>query len=404
MTKTAEKINTIRNLQKSVFVRRDDEIDAIWYTLLAGEHGVLFGPPGVAKTMAVEDTTRYIKGYSFFSKLMSKLVPPEDLFGPISLTQLKQDKYVHQIDGYLPTADIAFLDEGFKSGATILNTLLKIMNEREFRNGTDTLRVPLKSMFIASNELPTEAELSALHDRILFRLNVTDLASNKDFRHLLENEQRINAYLEASPTITIDAADLAVAMEEVKQVEVPSEIYDSVVDIRYTLQQKHGITVSSRRWMKSLKGVRAHAYLSGRTTATTHDLSALSHMLWDRTEQIPVVEQTVWRISNPGKYTIREFRDKITELMSDMEAALPATNQHTRQNVVVEYSTKWTELAADIHAFINQMGAVADQYSDKTDYMLEVIKSSKKRLAIALGEVPEGALTQKLVEWQPETI
>ena len=56
---------------------------------------------------------------------------------------LEEDKYVRQIEGYLPYAKVAFIDEIFKANSAILNTLLTILNERLFDNGSARTRVPL---------------------------------------------------------------------------------------------------------------------------------------------------------------------------------------------------------------------------------------------------------------------
>lgn len=67
----------------------------------------------------------------------------QELFGPLSMRALEDDRYVRQTDGYLPKANVAFVDEIFKANSAILNTLLTVLNERLFDNGTDRERVPL---------------------------------------------------------------------------------------------------------------------------------------------------------------------------------------------------------------------------------------------------------------------
>ena len=53
----------------------------------------------------------------------------------MSLTALKEDRYVRVTAGKLPEADVAFVDECFKASSAILNTLLKILNERVYDAG-----------------------------------------------------------------------------------------------------------------------------------------------------------------------------------------------------------------------------------------------------------------------------
>ena len=70
-------------------------------------------------------------------------VSAQELFGPLSMRALEEDQYVRQTDGYLPDAAVAFIDEIFKANSAILNTLLTILNERLFDNGSQRSRVPL---------------------------------------------------------------------------------------------------------------------------------------------------------------------------------------------------------------------------------------------------------------------
>ena len=56
---------------------------------------------------------------------------------------LENDEYVRKTDGYLPTAEVAFIDEIFKANSAILNALLTLLNERLFDNGNERYQVPL---------------------------------------------------------------------------------------------------------------------------------------------------------------------------------------------------------------------------------------------------------------------
>ena len=136
----------------AALIERDDEVDLVLTALIAGEHALLVGPPGCGKSLLL-DSVLARTGGAKFSILLTKFTTPEEVVGPVSLAALREDRYVRITSGKLPEADYAFLDEAFKASSAILNTLLKILNERTFDAGDGVARrVPLKLCVAASNE------------------------------------------------------------------------------------------------------------------------------------------------------------------------------------------------------------------------------------------------------------
>src|SRR5205085_5201730 len=181
-------IGAIRRQLSAALVDRDEEIDLALTALLAREHLLLVGPPGCGKSLLLDSLLAWIGGCKF-TALLTRFSVPEELFGPVSLAGLKEDRFVRVIAGKLPEAEFVFLDEIFKGSSAILNSLLKILNERVYDAGDGVARVtPLQLCMAASNEWPspdTAKELAALFDRFLLRKTVAPVRTREGRQRLL---------------------------------------------------------------------------------------------------------------------------------------------------------------------------------------------------------------------------
>ncbi len=276
------------------FLDKQEIIRLMMVSAIAGEHMVIVGPPGTAKSAMIDMFARLIDA-KYFEYLLTRFTEPNELFGPVDIAAFREGRYTRRIDNMLPTAEIVFLDEIFKSNSAILNSLLHVINERKFQNGPDVVRVPLISLFAASNEVPSDENLAAMFDRFLVRA----LSDNLDSYHFGALMQK-GAELEvAKMTGTREALRPVVSAAQLRAVQAgfdrfmnfPDEFLAKYKGLIFQIRSE-GISVSDRRAVKLLKLLAASAVFDGRTQVNDGDFFVLRH-IWNNLDQVELLEEIV---------------------------------------------------------------------------------------------------------------
>ncbi|MBR5149246.1 MAG: AAA family ATPase, partial [Bacteroidaceae bacterium] len=265
-------IALLKEIGKGVY-EKDTELRLGMLAALAGESIILLGPPGTAKSMVARRLKDAFKGAVSFEYLMSRFSTPDDIFGPVSISKLKvSDTYERVTEGYMPTADVVFLDEIWKAGPAIQNTLLTALNEKVFRNGDKEVKLPLKLLIAASNELPAEGEgLEALWDRFLVRCISGSIKEDNTFLSMILDTEEV-AYSTRLKELQITPEEYAEWQQQITQVKVDKSVQTSILYIRNRmkrLKDEHGeseysIYISDRRWKKAVNLLKASAFIHGR--------------------------------------------------------------------------------------------------------------------------------------------
>jgi len=366
-----EKLKKMREELKQSFLERGDLIDGALSALLCSQHVLIIGPPGTAKSMLADEICRRIEGASYFQWLLTRFSTPEEIFGAVSLKALEEDDYRRVTSHKLPEAHIAFLDEIFKSNSSILNAILTLINERLFHNGKEIVRVPLLTLFGASNELPEDDELMALYDRFLLRFVVGYIV--EDFRFL----RMLEAPSEAERTV-MALEELTELQQQVRDVSIPAHIYRTIADIRRELGKKN-IVASDRRYRQSLPLLQAHAFLSGDKEVQEKELFFLDHVLWRDPGEQPQVRATIRELLLGYEEEIKELLYESREIRDS--ALRPWETSEERARALIEVHTKLRNILGKVEQImekakrlgrpLDSVGSVKEEIEGIQKQMLE---------------------------------
>jgi len=278
-----KRVDVCRQAMVASYIERDDCVEAIWLAAFAQEHVLLLGPPGTGKSHVVSGLMACFKGATTFDWLLTKFSTPEEIVGPLDITKLRNGVSERNPAGKLPCAEIAFLDECFKANSAILNSQLRMMNERKWDQGP----VPLRLMCGASNEMPQDESLGAFFDRFLVRYTVDYIRTDAN-RVRFQRMKASNGLKAFLPPATITVAEWDAACADAATIPVPDAIVDSVVKLQGQLAAK-GVIISDRRIGQCYSLLKAAAWLDGSAQVETDHLSALRFALWSKAEDVPVV-------------------------------------------------------------------------------------------------------------------
>lgn len=308
----AERINKLAKALADGVYERESTIKLCLLAALTGESVFLLGPPGIAKSLIAKRLIQAFDSSSYFEYLMTRFSTPEEVFGPLSIQELKDNgRYLRLTDGYLPTAQVVFLDEIWKAGPAILNTLLTVVNEKTFKNGSDIERVPMRLLISASNELPDEESgLDALYDRMLVRVFVNRIQNKQNFKSMLTVGTPQEAKIPDGLAITDQ--EYHQWLSELDKLTLTDPLFEKLYLLKAQLEQAaqesglpaDDVYVSDRRWKKSVKLLKASAFFNGRDQISPLDLLLLQDCLWNSPES----RELVYRVTR--EFALRDAFDQ----------------------------------------------------------------------------------------------
>lgn len=385
---------------------KETEISLSLLAALAGESIILLGPPGVAKSMVARQLKTAFREAQSFEYLMSRFSTPDEIFGPVSIQKLKtSDTYERAVEGYLPTADVVFLDEIWKAGPAIQNTLLTVINEKIFRNGNREMHLPLKLLVAASNELPAKGEgLEALWDRFVIRIESRPIKLEKNFRAMLLDSHAdflgptdftdstdfsgfTGGLGHADFADNADFSDLKITSEEyaewterIDKIGVKIEVLDAISAIRKSLRavnvdeaaERRNIYVSDRRWKNTVRLLRTSAFMQDREEVDICDLLPIYHCLWQEPEERDAIRNIVIRA------LFSPFADKLVEMKNALAEDIKYHRVRRNPEDGRDYEGEIENLSDGLSSLERQLGenlfASADDKAEISAYLRDFYK------------------------------
>ncbi len=279
-----DKLNNVLAYLKHSFVGKDEIVDLLGISLLARENLFLLGPPGTAKSAIVRMLSACLEDGKNFEYLLTRFTEPNEIFGPFDIRKLKEGELVTNTEGMMPEASLVFFDEIFNANSAILNSLLTALNEKIFRRGKETRRLPALMFIGASNMLPEDEALQALLDRFLIRVKCEYV--DPDLLHeVLLAGWRLETELPADKPC-ISSGEVIVLQKACREIDL-SSVRQQYIDIVHSLRST-GIKVSDRRAVKLQNIIAASALICNRTAAILSDLWVLKY-IWDTEEQVEIL-------------------------------------------------------------------------------------------------------------------
>lgn len=363
------RFRSLERVLNGELVERSEDIRCALLALVAGKTFFMVGEAGIAKSLLARRIHAYVEGGEFFDGDLDRFSKPEDVFGPQSLSALREDRWERNVQGTLVTADWAMLDEFFEASSAMLKAMLRALNEREFRNGTKVVAMPLTTLFAASNEVPTEGRLMPLYDRLLIRRRLRRIQEAGSFVEMLEKRRP------ECPEPILTWSEVLKAQAEAGAVEIPNKVLCAVAEIRRSLADK-GIEPSDRRFFEAMGVVRAAAWLDDCSQAEPAHLMVLSDICWNHPSQISDVLAAVDSVLEPLITQVDRLMHNVMAIKGQIRTGLPDLD---RKRLAIELHDKLKQAIKELEILdreardprqVKKLGQTRDLMSEVSEQII----------------------------------
>jgi MoxR-like ATPase len=265
-----------------VIIGQEDVIDHCLIAIFTGNHILIEGVPGVAKTLLVR-TLAKVLGTEFSRIQFTPDLMPSDITGT-NIFNLQEGAF-HLVKGPIFTSFL-LSDEINRAPAKTQSALLQAMQERQVTIDGETHELP-DSFTVFATQNPIEYEGTyplpeAQKDRFLLRVEM-DYPAEEEERQLamqsLGHNTPENILEDGSINPVLTAADIASMKEALEEITVKDELVNYVVELVRHSRKSDSIQVGAgpRATQALLLSSRAYAALQGRDFVTPDDIREMTY-------------------------------------------------------------------------------------------------------------------------------
>ena len=283
INQTSGFIPLVKNEFQKVMVGQNYLTERLLLALLTGEHILLEGVPGLAKTTAVKTLAQCVKA-DFKRIQFTPDLLPADLLG----TEIYQPKTGEFVIRKGPLfSNIVLADEINRAPAKVQSALLESMQERQVTIGGTTFSLEHPFMVIATQN-PIEQEGTyplpeAQVDRFMFKLQI-DYPSREEEKLVMQRmSNQSNEYLVKQ---VVSPSEISQARNVLDEIYIDNNLQDYIISLvratrdpsEYKLTSLKGLLqfgASPRASIFLNRCAKAYAFIQRRGYVVPHDIKSI---------------------------------------------------------------------------------------------------------------------------------
>ena len=145
---------------------------------------------------------------------------------------------------------------------------------------------------------------------------------------------------------------------------------------------RQAIHVSDRRQNECFKIMQGSAVLRGSNSVGLDDFKSLIYVLWEKEENIPIIESAILKMVNPYDDRFKELKNNFNQIKTDIESI---TDSSQKSKKSIESKGVIEKIVGKINKLINEATKGGKDTTEFTEFRDEMIKYNQNLIANALG-------------------